>query len=185
LFQEKDMQDIWSVWELMGATNGATRGEIKRRLDALDRRGWQLELNLAIVGSDGHWPANMAFWRVEDRAALTSWLDAGLADGLDETGLSWGKARLYQRASGQLNPEHKVFLAEYVVADDPRALAALGADLVLREVFAACQGLALWGAKDLRDAARNDWEGKGASGKKGIVQAGGWWAVIPHERPMV
>ena len=88
------MQDIWSVWELMGATNGATRGEIKKRLDALDRRGWQLELNLAIVGSDGHWPANMAFWRIPSARRSRTGSIPGCPTALDETGLFCGSTAL-------------------------------------------------------------------------------------------
>ena len=184
------MQEIWSVWELMGATNGATRGVLKKRVEGLDNRGWKLELNVACVGNDGHWPANMAFWKVPDRAALTRWLNAGLDDGLDETGLSWGKSRLYQHLHGKIDPAHRAFMLEYIVADDARALAALGAstgaDLVLSELLAPWQGLAVWGSRDLHQAARRDLEGSTGAGKKpGIRQAAGWWAVIPAERDMV
>lgn len=48
---EDSIQEIWSVWELMGATNGATRGVVKKRIETLDNRGWQLQLNVACVGN--------------------------------------------------------------------------------------------------------------------------------------
>ena len=184
------MQEIWSVWELMGATNGATRGVVKKRIETVDNRGWQLQLNVACVGNDGHWPANMAFWKIPDRTALTRWLDAGLEDGLDETGLSWGKSRLYQHVHGRIDPSHRAFLLEYIVADDSTALKALaqssGADLILSEILSPWQGLAVWGSKDLHEAARRDLTGQtGASNKPGIQQAAGWWTVIPAERDMV
>ena len=181
------MPDIWSVWELMGATNGATRGDLKKRVEAVDQRGWKLERSMACVGNDGHWPANMAFWKIPDRAALTRWLNAGLDDGFDEKGLSWGKSRLYQHVRGQFDAAHRAFLIEYIVADSAQALAGVsGADLVLSEVLAPWQGLAVWGSRDLHEAARRDLEGKtGAGSRPGIQQTGGWWAVIPAERDMV
>lgn len=180
------MAQIWSVWELMGATNGATRGELRKRVRALDTRGWTIELNLACVGNVGHWPANMVFWSMPDHAALARWLNAGLDDGLDETGLTWGKSRLYRPLRGKLDAGHRAFLVQYLVADDPQALMRLeSADLVLGELLSPWQGLAIWGAPDLHQTARRDLErSSGALGRPGIRQATGWWAVVPAERDM-
>jgi hypothetical protein len=180
------MPEIWCVWELKGATDGATRGVLKTRVEQLERRGWELSLNMAVVGSDGYWPANMVFWRLPDRTALTAWLNAGLDDGLDETGLTEGLARLYGLTRGDLDPAHRAFLIEYIVADDEAALAGIqGADLLLAEIMAPWQGLAVWGASDMRALAQREWDGAGASGQPGVRQATGWWNVVPAEREMV
>jgi hypothetical protein len=177
------MSELWSIWEMVGATNGATRGSMKQAIESLPRRGWELSLSVSIIGNDGHWPGVMAFWRIPGERALNDWLEAGPDDSLDERGLTSGKAKLCRRVLGNLDPEHRMFLIEYVVAQDGETLASLkGPHAVFAELLAPWQGIAVWGARDVYEMVKRERAGIGVSGQLGIEQSTGWFAIVPVER---
>lgn len=181
--------ESWVLWELMGSTDGRTRGSMTQALPESPARGWQLAARLSSVGSDGHWPHVMAFWRMPDGAALAAALDQAWDDGIDENEFVWGKSKLYARVSGQLKDTHTAWLVEYLVADSPASLAALsgedGPDLLLAERLAPWQGVALWGAADLFALSEREWRGMGSREAKGMRQVTGWWAVLTPDRDIV
>jgi hypothetical protein len=87
--------------------------------------------------------------------------------------------------SGGIVPGHGAFLVERVVTDARSQLEALaGPDLVLAEVLAPWQGVALWSAADLGALAAREYAGIGAGSLPGVVEASGWWAVVPPARDM-
>jgi hypothetical protein len=152
----------------------------------LPRFGWELEAILATVGSDGHWPHAMAFWRVPDEDALVGRLEAGGADGFDESEVVEGSARLYRPVRGAIPPGAGAFLVEHVVVSEPRALLDLaGPDLVLAEELGPWQGLLLWAADDLFALARREEEGLGSTSDPRCRQVTGWWATRMPEREIV
>ncbi|HXC39134.1 MAG TPA: hypothetical protein VN667_09315 [Burkholderiales bacterium] len=181
--------ESWVLWELMGSTDGRTRGSMTRALTELPARGWQLAARLSSVGSDGHWPHVMALWRVPDDATLARALDQGWEDGVDEDGFVWGKSKLHVRISGQLKDTDTAWLVEYLVADRPLSTETFegraGPDLLLAERLAPWQGVALWGAADLFALSEREWRGMGSREAKGMRQVGGWWAVRTPDRDIV
>ena len=178
--------ESWALWELMGSTDGRTRGRMTRMTTELPACGWELRLRLSTVGSDGAWPQAMTLWRVPDDASLSAWLSAGWDDGVDEDAFIWGKSTLHRRLDGGLRDGDTAFLIEYLVADSAKALAALrGPDLLLAERLAPWQGVAIWGAKDLFALTEREWQGIGSQQAPGIRQATGWWAVVTPDRDIV
>lgn len=181
--------ESWVVWEMMGSTDGRTRGSMTRLLvDAAASpayKGWELRLKLSSVGSDGHWPHVMGLWRVPGDA-LGATLAAGWEDGVSEEGFVWGKSKLYAKLRGDIRAADTAFLFEYLVADSPAALAALAApDLVFAETLAPWQGVAVWSAADLFALTEREWKGIGSAGAAGIREATGWWAVTTPDRDIV
>ena len=182
--------ESWVVWELMGSTDGRTRGAMTALLGTTAAsaayQGWDLTLKLSSVGSDGHWPHVMGLWRVPDDATLGATLAHGWDDGVDEDGFTWGKSKLYRKLHGDLRAGDTAYLFEYLVADTPSALAALKTpDLVFAETLAPWQGVAVWSATDLFKLTEREWQGIGAVGAPGIREATGWWAVLTPDRDIV
>jgi hypothetical protein len=178
--------ESWVLWELMGSTDGRTRGRMTKLLAELPSRGWELALKLSTVGSDGEWPHAMGLWRVPSQQALAGWLEAGWDDGVDEDAFVWGKSKLYRQLHGELHAGHSAFLVEYLVADSALALEGLrGPDAVFAEQLAPFQGLAIWSAPDLFALTEREWSGIGSQQASGIRQATGWWAVVTPERDIV
>lgn len=177
---ESSREETWSFWELMGATTGPTRGELAHRVESMGRNGWELVASLASIGSDGHWPHSMAVFRLSDAKALQERLEAGFADGMDERGIPWTKAKLARRIRGEFSPRHKAYLFEYLRCESAEALRDHAApDLVFAEAFAPWQGIAMWAADDLHGLAKREFRGIGSVGKPGIVQCTGWWTAVP------
>jgi hypothetical protein len=155
-------------------------------VERLPRFGWELEATLATVGSDGHWPHAMVFWRVPDEDALVARLDAGGSDGFDESEVVEGSARLYRPVRGAIPAGADAFLVEHVVVAKPRTLIDLaGPDLVLAEELAPWQGLLLWAADDLFALARREEAGVGSTRDPRCRQVTGWWATRMPEREIV
>jgi hypothetical protein len=154
--------------------------------EALPRQGWELETCLATVGSDGHWPHTMVFWRVPDEGALSARLAVGGHDGFDEEQVVEGVARLYRHVRGRLPVDAGTFLVEHVVAASPEALAALaGPDLVLADAFAPWQGLLVWASRDFFTLAERERSGVGSRHDPAVRQVTGWWATRMPEREIV
>ena len=174
------------MWGLHGSTDGRTRGRMAALVGRLPRFGWELEVTLATVGSDGHWPHTMVFWRVPDEDALVARLDAGGGDGFDESEVVEGSARLYRSVRGAVPAGAEAFLVEQVTVPDPRTLAELvGPDLVLSEELAPWQGLLVWAADDLFALARREEEGVGSTRDPRCAQVTGWWATRMPDREIV
>ena len=174
------------VWGLQGSTDGRTRGRMAALVARLPRFGWELEATLATVGSDGHWPPTMAFWRVPDEDALVARLDAGGEDGFDESEVVEGSARLYRHVRGAIPPGAGAFLVEQVIVPDPRTLTDIsGPDLVLAEELAPWQALLVWAADDLFALARREQEGVGSTRDPRCREVTGWWATRMPEREIV
>jgi hypothetical protein len=174
--------EYWSVWEIMGSTDGRTRGKMRDMIVGLPRDVVSLPLVLATVGSDGYWPATVAVWSVPDGDALTKWLDLGLDDGVDEHSFIWGASKLYKTVSGALNLEDSAYYFEYVTSNSAADLAALeGPDLLLSEVLTPWQGLAIWSASDLFALGKREWDHMSTTGSAGVRDAVGTWKVkIPE-----
>jgi len=183
--RRKSSAEIYSFWELMGATTGPTRGELAHRITAMGRNGWDLAINLSSIGSDGHWPHSMAVFRFANAGALEKQLKVGFADGMDERDLKWAKMKLATKLRGDLDTKHRSWLFEYVRFGSAEALAAhQGPDLLFAELYAPWQGIAMWGADSLRALMQRELKGIGSVGKPGVLQATGWWTTIP-ERVLV
>ena len=176
----QNVGESWSLWELKGQTKGPTRGQLKERIAALDKMGWDLALFVDSVGVTGHWPHSMALWRIPDAKLLRTRLEAGFDDGLDETNLQIGKSTWLERVSGGISPGHRAFLLEHLRGENGAALRSLkGPDMVLAEALAPWQGVALWGAADLFDLAEKQRSGIGSGGQPGIVHTQAWWLIVP------
>jgi hypothetical protein len=180
------MSEYWCLWELMGDTDGKTRGGMRDAIAAWRQPGWDLAVELATVGSDGWWPHSMALWRITDDAALTRALDAGFDDGLDEHSFHAGRSTLFERISGELVDRHAALLVEHVRAESAGALDRLaGPDAVFAEIFAPWQGLAIWGADDIFALGAREREGMGCGGTPGLADVLGSWAIKTPSRDLV
>lgn len=173
--------EIWSFWELMGATTGPTRGELAHRIDLMARNGWDLALSLATVGTDGHWPHSMAIFKFADANALRDQLDEGYADSMDERDIRWAKTKLARRLRGEFSARNEAYLFEHVRCASRTVLEKYTEpDLVFADAFAPWQGIAMWGAEHLQALAKREYKGIGSAGKPGVVQCTGWWAMAPR-----
>lgn len=179
------MQEIWCLWETMGDSAGMSRGRMRDAMVAARPPGWELVAALATVGSSGWWPHSMGLWRL-DAAALTEALSRGWDDGLDETSFRWGASRLLERTRGALDASHEALLLESFRAETAAAVDALVApDLVLRELLAPWQGVAVWGARDLFALAERQRAGIGVAGVPGMLDVEASWAIVTPERELV
>ncbi len=182
--------ELWSVWELMGSSDGRTRGRMAAAAVATTWPGWELAGLFATVGSSGPWPHTTALWRTDRAQALTDALAADLGgDGLDEEAFVGGSSTLAQTVQGAFDATLGAWLIEHVRAASPTALSELahltGADLVLAEVFAPNQGIVLWGAADMAALAAREESGIGSGGRPGVTSATGWWLVTNPARSIV
>jgi hypothetical protein len=126
-----------------------------------------------------------AFWRASGAQPVVDWLDAGADDGFAEEQVGRGcAARLCRRESGGVEPRHHAFLIELVRAESPEAFRRLPADLLLSDLFAPWQGIAVWSALDLRGLGARQRSGLGSQDGPGVLEATGWYAVVPPERAM-
>ena len=184
--------ELWSVWELMGASDGRTRGRMAAATAATTWPGWTLAALFATVGSSGPWPHTTALWRTSRPEALAEVLGGGLsADGFDEEAVVGGTSILARTVTGSFVSAHGAWLIEHVRVADPEVLGRLGtlgtdgADLVLAEVFAPHQGIVLWGAADMEALAAREESGIGSGGRPGVLSATGWWLVTNPTRSIV
>ena len=172
-------RETYSFWEMMGATTGPTRGQMAHRIDGMGKNGWNLELNLSTVGTDGPWPHSMAIFRLPSETALQERLDAGFADGLDERDLRWTRNTLATRLRGEFLPSNDAYLLEYVRCESREVLENYAdPDLVFVEPFAPWQGIVMWAAKDINALGKREQKGIGSVGKPGIIKTHGWWVVV-------
>jgi hypothetical protein len=145
----------------------------------MGKNGWNLELNLSTVGTDGPWPHSMAIFRLPSEVALQERLEAGFADGLDERDLRWTRNTLVTRLRGEFLPTNDAYLLEYVRCESREVLENYaGPDLVFVEPFAPWQGIVMWAAKDINALGKREQKGIGSVGKPGIIKTHGWWVVV-------